>query len=318
MWMARPASAFSGCGDSFPLWLLSPRGPFRREALDCTARSPGQTDQSVEDVLGNLNLSSSVTPQMMNLGVSQERESASVVFSRHLRRSPAFWPSCFCAFAVLSEVWHQQAVLRLLQLIELPLLENLLVGAADALRPPSLGREGGQNLVYTSSYLDREILKAFGEAQWVSHSHCEDMADTVVQRLALSLHCNKVMGSNPGRERLFFGFLPLPRTVLKRECLCQSVTAGVVQGAMQDPSNPEWRRGWGQKVDGCLDVFLGFIWPDESLFFLHFKLWRFCPSSSWMWCQQQNKKKIHKLFKKKILKTCTQKIHINIYIYLKI
>lgn len=65
----------------------------------------------------------------------------------------------------MSEVWHQQAVLRLLQLIELPLLENLLAGASDAFRPPSLGRNSEQNLVYTSSYLDREVLKAFSEAQ---------------------------------------------------------------------------------------------------------------------------------------------------------
>lgn len=65
----------------------------------------------------------------------------------------------------MSEVWHQQAVLRLLQLIELPLLENLLVGAGDAFRPPSLGRHSEQNLMLTSSYLDREVLKAFSEAQ---------------------------------------------------------------------------------------------------------------------------------------------------------
>lgn len=116
----------------------------RREVLGCAAHSPGQTDKSVEDVLGNLNLSSNVTPQMMNLGLSQE---------------------------LLSEVWHQQAVLRLLQLIELPLLENLLVGAGDAFRPPPLGRDSEQNLMYTSSYLDREVLKAFSEAQadeWMS------------------------------------------------------------------------------------------------------------------------------------------------------
>lgn len=65
----------------------------------------------------------------------------------------------------MSEVWHQQAVLRLLQLIELPLLENLLVGADDAFKPAALSRNSEQNLVYTSSYLDREVLKAFSEAQ---------------------------------------------------------------------------------------------------------------------------------------------------------
>lgn len=64
----------------------------------------------------------------------------------------------------MNEVWHQQAVLRLLQLIELPLLENLLEGK-DVSQPPLHGRDSDTDLLYTSSYLDREVLKAFSEAQ---------------------------------------------------------------------------------------------------------------------------------------------------------
>lgn len=67
-------------------------------------------------------------------------------------------------FTVVDEVWHQQAVLRLLQLIELPLLEDLL-DSKDTLQPPPQGRDCDPDLLYTSSYLDREILKAFSEAQ---------------------------------------------------------------------------------------------------------------------------------------------------------
>lgn len=69
-----------------------------------------------------------------------------------------------CVFTVVDEVWQQQAVLRLLQLIELPLLENLLEGK-DALRLTHPSRGSDQDLLYTSSYLDREVLKAFSEAQ---------------------------------------------------------------------------------------------------------------------------------------------------------
>lgn len=69
-----------------------------------------------------------------------------------------------CVLTVVDEVWHQQAVLRLLQLIELPLLENLLE-AKDTMRPPLHIRDCDPDLLYTSSYLDREVLKAFGEAQ---------------------------------------------------------------------------------------------------------------------------------------------------------
>lgn len=62
---------------SFPLiavimWL------FRQEVLSYSTHSPVKTDKSVEDVLGNLNLSSTITPQMINLGLSQERKLPSV------------------------------------------------------------------------------------------------------------------------------------------------------------------------------------------------------------------------------------------------
>lgn len=51
---------------------------FRREVLGYTAHSPVKSDKALEDVLGNLNLSSTVTPQMINLGLSQERKLSDV------------------------------------------------------------------------------------------------------------------------------------------------------------------------------------------------------------------------------------------------
>uniref|UniRef100_A0A667XBA4 DEP domain-containing protein 7 n=1 Tax=Myripristis murdjan TaxID=586833 RepID=A0A667XBA4_9TELE len=113
------------------------------KVLSYSTHSPVKTDKSLEDVLGNLNLSSTITPQMINLGLSQE---------------------------LVDEVWHQQAVFRLLQLIELPLVENLLE-VKDSTRPPLRGMDSDPDLLYTSSYLDREVLKAFSEAQadeWMS------------------------------------------------------------------------------------------------------------------------------------------------------
>ncbi|XP_035507615.1 DEP domain-containing protein 7 [Morone saxatilis] len=115
----------------------------RQGVLSYSTHSPVKTDKSLEDVLENLNLSSTITPQMINLGLSQE---------------------------LVDEVWHQQAVFRLLQLIELPLLENLLEGKETS-RPPLHGMDSDPDLLYTSSYLDREVLKAFSEAQadeWMS------------------------------------------------------------------------------------------------------------------------------------------------------
>ncbi|XP_029353663.1 DEP domain-containing protein 7 isoform X2 [Echeneis naucrates] len=115
----------------------------RQVVLSYSTYYPVKTDKSMEDMLGNLNLGTPVTPQMINLGLSQER---------------------------VDEVWHQQAVFRLLQLIELPLLENLLEGP-DTPRPSLRGTDSDLDLLYTSSYLDREVLKAFSEAQadeWMS------------------------------------------------------------------------------------------------------------------------------------------------------
>ncbi|XP_013857347.1 DEP domain-containing protein 7 [Austrofundulus limnaeus] len=102
-----------------------------------STHSPVRRGKLLEDVLENLDLNSTITPQMIRLGLSQE---------------------CLC------EVWHQQTVSRLLQLIELPLLEDLLDGEAPS-RTALHDTAGDPDLSYSSSYLDREVLKAFSEAQ---------------------------------------------------------------------------------------------------------------------------------------------------------
>uniref|UniRef100_A0A3B3ICE2 DEP domain-containing protein 7 n=1 Tax=Oryzias latipes TaxID=8090 RepID=A0A3B3ICE2_ORYLA len=68
----------------------------------------------------------------------------------------------------LHELWHQQAITRLLQLIELPLLEDLLEGQ-DVSKLHLSSEDGEPDLLYASSYLDREVLKAFSEAsdEWM-------------------------------------------------------------------------------------------------------------------------------------------------------
>uniref|UniRef100_A0A8C6SIR3 DEP domain-containing protein 7 n=1 Tax=Neogobius melanostomus TaxID=47308 RepID=A0A8C6SIR3_9GOBI len=63
---------------------------------------------------------------------------------------------------IMDEVWHQQAVYRLLQLIELPLLESLLEGT-DLSKSNLKSSSSATDVTCTSSYLDREVLKAFSE-----------------------------------------------------------------------------------------------------------------------------------------------------------
>ncbi|KAE8606766.1 hypothetical protein XENTR_v10010860 [Xenopus tropicalis] len=69
---------------------------------------------------------------------------------------------------VVGEVWQEQTIRRLLQLVDLPLLDSLLEYTPVAPRIPQVKEE---ELNLTSNYLDREILKAFSDAQadeWVS------------------------------------------------------------------------------------------------------------------------------------------------------
>ncbi|GAA6088990.1 DEP domain-containing protein 7 isoform X1 [Tachysurus ichikawai] len=64
--------------------------------------------------------------------------------------------------SVVSKVWQEQTVQRLLQLIELPLLDGVLQCGEC---PLSAANNNEPDILYTSHYLDREILKAFKESQ---------------------------------------------------------------------------------------------------------------------------------------------------------
>ncbi|XP_077482031.1 DEP domain-containing protein 7 isoform X2 [Stigmatopora argus] len=115
----------------------------RQEVPSYSTHSPASKGKLVEDMLRNLNLCSTATPQMINPGLSRE---------------------------LVAEVWHQQAVYGLLQLIKFPLLENLLDGNGGS-RVSLHGGDSESDLLLESGYLDREVLKAFSEAQadeWMS------------------------------------------------------------------------------------------------------------------------------------------------------
>ncbi|XP_041715521.2 DEP domain-containing protein 7 isoform X1 [Coregonus clupeaformis] len=154
----------------------------RKEDQYSNNHSLVKTDKSLEDVLGNLNVTSTITPQMINLGLSQE---------------------------LVDEVWRQQTVFRLLQLIELPLLESLLEGE-ERPRPPLHSMDSDPDLLYTSSYLDREVLKAFSEAQadeWLSAAvDClEFLPDDLVVEVSRGLpRCGEDQGQC---KRLVYGIL---------------------------------------------------------------------------------------------------------------
>ncbi|KAG5839985.1 hypothetical protein ANANG_G00211310 [Anguilla anguilla] len=118
--------------------------PCRRQEAEYLNSTPIKADTSLEDLLGNLNQSPAHTPHLLvTSGLSQ---------------------------TLVDGVWHEQTVLRLLQLVELPLVDSLLEGT-DSQLPPLRSMDSDPDLLYTSNYLDREILKAFSDSQaddWLS------------------------------------------------------------------------------------------------------------------------------------------------------
>ncbi|XP_041132521.1 DEP domain-containing protein 7-like [Polyodon spathula] len=114
----------------------------QEETVNC-ASTPVKTDRSLEDLLDNLSLSPVNTPTMkIGSGLPQK---------------------------VVNEVWHEQTVLRLLQLVELPLLDVLLDGRGSGSQLRSV--DSDPDLLFNCNYLDREVLKAFSDSQaddWLS------------------------------------------------------------------------------------------------------------------------------------------------------
>ncbi|NWR34973.1 DEPD7 protein, partial [Tachuris rubrigastra] len=56
---------------------------------------------------------------------------------------------------VIEDVWKQQTLLRLLQLIDIPLLEDILVSSVKT-KPDCFGKE--EDLVISNTFLDREVI----------------------------------------------------------------------------------------------------------------------------------------------------------------
>uniref|UniRef100_A0A8C6Z9R6 DEP domain containing 4 n=1 Tax=Nothoprocta perdicaria TaxID=30464 RepID=A0A8C6Z9R6_NOTPE len=56
---------------------------------------------------------------------------------------------------IIEDVWKQQTLLRLLQLIDVPVLENILVSSVQS-KPECFGRE--EDLIISNTFLDREVM----------------------------------------------------------------------------------------------------------------------------------------------------------------
>ncbi|XP_026166250.1 DEP domain-containing protein 7-like isoform X2 [Mastacembelus armatus] len=94
--------------------------------------------------------------------------------------------------SLVDDVWQEETLLRLLNLVELPLLEGVLQCFQT---PSSPAPQSNPDLIYSSSHLDRQILKAFRDSQedeWLlSALDCLDfLPDQPVVELSRELcHC---------------------------------------------------------------------------------------------------------------------------------
>lgn len=68
-----------------------------------------------------------------------------------------------CSLSVVSEVWQEQTLLRLMQIIDLPFLESLLEAKESSLHQSC--SDTGDEALHNGSFIDWEILKAFRSSQ---------------------------------------------------------------------------------------------------------------------------------------------------------
>ncbi|XP_049580331.1 DEP domain-containing protein 7-like [Syngnathus scovelli] len=118
---------------------------------------------------------------------------------------------------VVDEVWQEQTLLRLLNLVELPILEGVLqmsqISSCSAPSPPMT--HNNPDLIYGSNHLDRQILKAFRDSQedeWLRAAlDCLDfLPDQPVVKLSRELpllfpqdhHTEQADGNAPGNKCL--------------------------------------------------------------------------------------------------------------------
>uniref|UniRef100_UPI003AAD16A1 DEP domain-containing protein 7-like n=1 Tax=Centroberyx gerrardi TaxID=166262 RepID=UPI003AAD16A1 len=114
--------------------------------------------------------------------------------------------------SLVDEVWQEQTLLRLLKLVELPLLDGVLQCGqtpSSPCPPPRPLAHSNPDLIYSSNHLDRQILQAFRDSQ-------ED------EWLCTALDCLVFLPDQPVVELS----RELPRCFPQDQDGCDRVTAG--------------------------------------------------------------------------------------------
>ncbi|XP_059191428.1 DEP domain-containing protein 7-like [Centropristis striata] len=124
----------------------------RQEEQTCPSGSHDQTSSPVRLTPTSIKEDQLASPASVSLSLQPLGDSVSPSRVQTDSLLPA---------AVVEEVWQEQTLLRLLNLVELPVLEGVLQ-CSQTPPPPS---DRNPDLVYSSSLLDRHILKAFNDSQ---------------------------------------------------------------------------------------------------------------------------------------------------------
>ncbi|KFQ50334.1 DEP domain-containing protein 7, partial [Pelecanus crispus] len=97
----------------------------------CKQKTKRPDKKKVEELLRSINVHASLPPKIM---VNE--------------------PTHLLSKRVIEDVWKQQTLLRLLQLIDVPLLEDILVSSVKT-KPDCFGKE--EDLIISNTFLDREV-----------------------------------------------------------------------------------------------------------------------------------------------------------------
>ncbi|NXI43521.1 DEPD7 protein, partial [Galbula dea] len=129
---------FEDTNTSLYRFVNSSLAPLQRKNKDNESLSPGQICEEktkrhskVEELLRSINVHVSLPPKIM---VNE--------------------PTHLLSKRVIEDVWKQQTLLRLLQIIDVPLLEDILVSSVKT-KTDCLGKE--EDLIISNTFLDREI-----------------------------------------------------------------------------------------------------------------------------------------------------------------
>ncbi|KAL9854511.1 DEP domain-containing protein 4 isoform 3-T3 [Geothlypis trichas] len=132
--------------------------PLPRKSKDNESLSPGQICKQKTKLCSNRKCGTTLSnPLALEAADKKRIEELLQSIYVHASLPPKIMvnePTCLLSKGVIEDVWKQQALLRLLQLIDVPLLEDILVSSVKT-KSDSFGKE--EDMIISNTFLDREV-----------------------------------------------------------------------------------------------------------------------------------------------------------------